>query len=233
MSWFPVVGAVVGGVVAAAWWGAAQLWTPGVAAAVAVGVDLVLTGLLHLDGVADSADGLLPHLERERRLAVMRQPDVGAFGIGVVVMVLLVRWAVLAGAVTTEAGAPGGTDATFVIEPIVLIAVWAMSRTVVAATPAYVPYARAEGLPTALLAGSSRRHLVWFLPAIGLVALASDRSVAGAITEGIATAAAVVAVAVAIAVLARRRLGGFTGDVLGAVVMLSETAALLALAAAP
>jgi adenosylcobinamide-GDP ribazoletransferase len=57
--WFPVVGAMIGALVGVVWWGAAQWWPPAVTGALAVAADLVITGLLHLDGLADSADGLL------------------------------------------------------------------------------------------------------------------------------------------------------------------------------
>src|SRR5829696_7389425 len=78
------------------WCGAANVWPAPVAAAIVVAADLGITGLLHIDGLADSADGLLPHLDRERRLAVMATPDVGAFGVAVVAAVLLLRFAALA-----------------------------------------------------------------------------------------------------------------------------------------
>ena len=64
LSWFPVVGALIGLVVGAAWWGAQEVWPMAVAAAVVLAVDLAVTGLLHLDGLVDSADGLLPQVPR-------------------------------------------------------------------------------------------------------------------------------------------------------------------------
>src|SRR4051812_17036191 len=76
--WFPLVGAGLGGLLGAGWWAADRLWPRPVAAALVVAADLALTGLLHIDGLVDSADGLLPHLDRDRRLAVMSEPDVGA-----------------------------------------------------------------------------------------------------------------------------------------------------------
>ena len=57
---------------------------------------LALTGLLHVDWLIDSADGLLPHLDRERRLEIMAQPDVGAYGVAVAVVVIGLRYAALA-----------------------------------------------------------------------------------------------------------------------------------------
>ena len=89
--------------------------------------DLGLTGMLHLDGLADTADGLLPHLTRERRLEVMREPTVGAFGVGAVVIVLLGRFAVFA---------------TLRPAPLLVAALWCTSRTAMAAVVDRVPYAR-------------------------------------------------------------------------------------------
>ncbi len=233
MRWFPFVGAAVGAVVGGSWWGAQQLWSPGVAAAVAVAVDLAITGMLHLDGLADTADGLLPHLDRERRLAVMRQPDVGAFGVGVIAIVVLLRWAALSGAGEAGGGSWNGGSGSASFAPIALIAVWSMSRTVVAAIPAFVPYARDRGITTPFIAGASRLHLMWVLPAAALLVVSVDRTRPGAVLTAVVASAALVAVALGVTALARRRLGGFTGDVLGAVVLVGETAALLALAATP
>src|SRR4051794_40743326 len=94
--WFGPAGALIGAALGALWWGATNLWPAPVAAAIVVAADLGVTGLLHIDGLADSADGLLPHLDRQRRLAVMATPDVGAFGVAVVAVVLLLRVTALA-----------------------------------------------------------------------------------------------------------------------------------------
>lgn len=98
LAWFPLVGLALGSAVGGVWWGADQLWPPAVAAAVVVVADIGLTGMLHLDGLVDAADGLLPHLSPARRLEVMAEPTVGAYGVvaGVAVVVLRVvaaaRW---------------------------------------------------------------------------------------------------------------------------------------------
>jgi len=81
LPWFPLVGAGLGLAAGAAWWGAQQWWPRPVAAGLVLLVDAACTGLLHYDGLADAADGLLPHADRPRRLAIMRTPDVGAFGV--------------------------------------------------------------------------------------------------------------------------------------------------------
>lgn len=209
LRWFPVVGAGIGGALALVWTGGRELWPAGVAAALVLAVDLALTGVLHVDGLADTADGLLPHLERDRRLAVMRGPEVGAFALAVVPTVLLTRWATLA---------------TGLVEPLALVGLWAASRTAMAVVPALVPYARAGGLASPFLDGARRRVALWLVPAGAVLAVAHGGLGLVALAAGLAAGALVV-------LTARRRLGGFTGDVLGAAGVLTETAALVALAA--
>ncbi|MGY6499634.1 MAG: adenosylcobinamide-GDP ribazoletransferase [Acidimicrobiales bacterium] len=210
LTWFPPVGAGIGLVVGLSWWGAAEIWPPLVAAVVVVAVDLVITGALHHDGLADSADGLLPHMATERRLEVMRMPDVGAFAAVVLAVTIAARLAVFA-SVSPDVLAVAG--------------IWCASRTAMAVTARALPYARSDGLAAAFLGGSPIAVL-----AIGCVLTAALLSPAG--WRGLAAAAALVAATTAVAALARRRLGGFTGDVLGAIGVLGETAALLTLAAA-
>ena len=161
--------------------------------------------------MADSADGLLPHLDRDRRLAVMSRPDVGAFAVAAVVVMVAARWAALS------------VDG---IESLSLVPIWAISRTVVAVVPAIVPYARPGGLADPFLAGARLWLVLWLVPAVA--ALVLIEGVSGAVAAGVAAAAGAGVVA-----LAWRRLGGFSGDVLGAAVMVAESAALLALVANP
>ncbi|WP_419924289.1 adenosylcobinamide-GDP ribazoletransferase [Candidatus Poriferisocius sp.] len=209
--WFPMVGAGMGTVLAGVHWGTGELWPLMVVGILVVAADLVLTGGLHLDGLADSADGLLPHMERDRRLVVMSRPDVGAFAVAAVVVVLGARWSALA------------VDS---VESLALVPIWAISRTLVALVPAIVPYARPRGLADPFMAGARRWLALWLAPAIA--ALVLIEGITGAVAAGVAVAAAV-----GVVVLAWRRLGGFTGDVLGAVIMVAETAALLALVVDP
>lgn len=202
LPWFPVVGAGIGAALGGVWWVAGELWPPVVAAAVVVAADLALTGLLHLDGLADSADGLLPHLPRERRLDVMAAPDVGAFGVGVAGAVLLLRWSALA---------------VLRPDPALLAGLWCGSRTLMATVATTVPYARDEGLATAFLGGP----LTWPIAVVGAVIAGV---LAGVAAVGVLAGLLVVA-------LAKRRVGGFTGDVLGAAGVVGETAGLLVAAA--
>ncbi len=212
LRWFPVVGVVLGFVVGGLWWATAKAWPLPVAALLVVAADLGLTGMLHLDGLADSADGLLPHLGPERRLEVMREPTVGAFGIGAVVVVLLARFAVFA---------------TLRPAPLLVAALWCVSRTSMAAVVERVPYARAQGgLPSAFL-GSPLPVLAVALVVAGAGALAAGWAVPAG---PVAVAASVVAFGAVVA-FARRRIGGFTGDVLGAAGMVGETVGLVVAAA--
>lgn len=211
VMWFPTVGVVMGLGLGGLWWLAAEAWSPLVAAALVVAADLGVTGLLHADGLVDSADGLLPHLDRDRRLAVMSSPEIGAFGVWVAVAVFALRW---------------GALATMRPAPLLLAGLWCASRTAMAVTMTRVPYARpAGGLATAFGPGGNEPIIALGVPAALLLA-AGWRPVIGPLVVlwGMAAAAGVV-------LLARRRLGGFTGDVLGAAGLLSETVGLVVAAA--
>jgi adenosylcobinamide-GDP ribazoletransferase len=212
LRFFPLVGALLGGVLGGLWWAAARVWPLPVAALIVVLADLGVTGMLHLDGLADTADGLLPHLSAERRLAVMREPTVGAFGVGAVAVVLLSRWVVFA---------------TLRPAPLLVVALWTVSRTAMAGTVGRVPYARAEaGLASAFMGSpvplvfagivilaAAAVAALWSVPA-GPVAVASSLGAFGLVL-----------------VLALRRIGGFTGDVLGAAGMIGESVGLIVAAA--
>jgi adenosylcobinamide-GDP ribazoletransferase len=212
LEWFPLVGAIVGSVVGGVWYGAEHLWPPGPAAALTVAADLAVTGMLHFDGLADTADGVLPHMDRSRRLSVMSDPTIGAFGLAVAVMVLFLRW----------------TSFASITPNVLLIAgIWCASRTVMAVTVRAVPYAKeAGGLASRFIGtrGWVTVGAIGVLSSFGL-GIVADRGI-GALAIGVVflTGAAVVG-------FCRVRLGGFTGDVLGAAGLLAETAGLLLAAA--
>jgi adenosylcobinamide-GDP ribazoletransferase len=203
---FPLVGCLLGLAVGGAWHGAAEVWGPLVAASLVVLLDLALTGMLHADGLADSADGLLPHMDRERRLEVMRAPDVGAFGVAVVAAFLLVRVAGFSELAPSVA---------------LVVAVWCASRTAMALTPAVMPYARAKGLASAFFA--RRSFVALYGVAVAFVVAVVFEGAHGAVAVGAALVGAA-----CVAALSWRRLGGFTGDVLGAAGLVGETFGLVA-----
>lgn len=216
LLWFAPVGALVGGLLGLIRWGGGTLWPPSLTAAVVVAADLALTGLLHVDGLADSADGLLGHLPRERRLSVMAQPDVGAFGVSTVAGVLLLRWAAIAALpVDRWAGVA------------VFAAVWAMARHTMALAVAAVPYAREGGGLASVFRGASGRVLALTPAVLGVVLVSAGLAHPAAglgVAFGLAAGWGVISFGV-------RRLGGYTGDVLGAACVIVETVALVVAAA--
>ncbi|MFP3902537.1 MAG: adenosylcobinamide-GDP ribazoletransferase [Acidimicrobiia bacterium] len=211
-AWFGAVGALVGLAVGGVWWGADRLWAPALAATLAVGADALLTGMLHLDGLADTADGLLPPADRARRRAIMASPDVGAFGLVAVVLVLAARI---------------GALAELPPSPLLVAGLWALVRAGMALAIVWLPYAgagiargfRPSGTASTVAAGVSA------VVAGALIVIA-----AGALS-GLAALGGAVAAFAAILGLGVRRLGGFSGDVLGAAGVTGETAGLLMAAA--
>jgi adenosylcobinamide-GDP ribazoletransferase len=192
------------------WVGGSAVWPASVAAALAIIADLAFTGILHLDGLVDSADGLLPHLERDRRLEVMAEPSVGAFGIVVAVATILARWVAL----------------TALDADVWLIAgLWCLSRSAMVAVMNAVPYAKEEGLASAF---QGEKHTVTVVggAVVACVLITVSLGWPAAFVVGSAWIAVVVMVA-----LAEARIGGYTGDVLGAVGVLAETVGLVVAAA--
>jgi adenosylcobinamide-GDP ribazoletransferase len=204
------VGALIGAALGGVWWGAERIWPPAVAAGLVVAADLALTGMLHLDGLMDSADGLLPHLPQARRLEVMRQSDVGAYGVALAIVVIGLRFAALSS-----------------MQPRVLLlaGIWCASRTVMAVVAGALPYVRERGIATNVIGGAWRPIGLY-----GLIASVSLGALAGARLQEAAVASVFVG-ALAVASLARRRIGGFSGVVLGAAGVIGETVALVVAAA--
>jgi len=214
MKWFPAVGLAIGLVLGGVWWGAGELWPPVVAAAIVVAADLVVTGMLHLDGLVDSADGLLAPLSPERRLAAMADPHAGAFGVGAAVVVLVMRWSSLVALKPS---------------PLLLGGLWGASRSGMALVARSVPYARPGGLAGSFLAGPGGDG-VFGLAVIGLAG-GGALAVAGRGWGGLAAWMGLSAAIAGVVLVARRRIGGFTGDVLGAAAMVGETVGLVLAAA--
>jgi adenosylcobinamide-GDP ribazoletransferase len=210
VAWFPVVGAALGAGLGAAWWALGRVLPPLVAGGLVVAADLAVTGMLHADGLIDAADGLLPHLDRARRLAVMAEPQVGAFGVAVALVVIGLRFAVL-GSVTPASALKG---------VLLLGAIWTASRSVMALAISRLHYARDAGMATPL---KGSRPVV---PLLGLVAAAAALVSWHALAAPAVLGAELVGAGLVLW-LGHRRLGGYTGDVLGAAGLLGETLALV------
>jgi adenosylcobinamide-GDP ribazoletransferase len=213
VPWFPVVGAGVGLVVGVVYAGARVLLPALPAAAVAVVAGVGLTGAFHEDGLGDTADAFGGGRDREQTVAILKDPRLGSFGVLAVAASLLLR----VGAVA--ALAPGAALAA-------LPAAHALSRAAAVAAMTAFPAAAETGLGASYVLALSRRRALWGTAAGLAVALA----LLGAVALWAAAAAA--AAAWLLGRLAVRRIGGVSGDVLGATQQAAEVLVLLAAAAA-
>jgi adenosylcobinamide-GDP ribazoletransferase len=212
VPWFPVVGAIVGLVSAAAWWLGTELLTPLPAAALTISVAALVTGAFHHDGLADMADGFGGGWDRDQRLVIMKDSRHGTYG----VMALVGVVAIQVGALASLGPAQGAAA---------LVAAHSLGRAGAVVMLRTVPVAREDGLG---VDWSSRVR-----PSAAAVGVAAGVVAAGAALGWVVViaVAAVAVVVAACAVLAVRKIGGFTGDVLGAAEQLGETATLLVTAA--
>lgn len=208
---YPLAGMATGALAALAGTLAMALGLPaGGAAAVALATGAMATGGLHEDGLSDTADGLWGGWTRERRLEIMKDSRVGSFGVLALVLVTLMRWSAVAALL--QAG-----------QAAALIPAAMLSRAAMPVLMAWLPNARANGLSNAV------GRPDW---AVALAGLALGFGPAllwhGGLALGmLALAALVVAL---LGITARARIGGQTGDILGAGQQLAE-AAILGLAA--
>lgn len=209
--WFPLVGALVGGLAGATRFYGEVLFGPAVASVLALVVLAALTGALHQDGLADCADGLGAHGDRARRLSVMRDSAIGTFG-----TLALLAWALLlVAALTTLSDA----DALRALVGAAIVARWAAL-----AHGASAPPARPDGLGATFVVRTGALAV-----ATGLT-IAAVMVIAGPV-PGLAALGAGVVVALAVSAWSRRALGGRTGDTLGATVAIGEVAVCLTLLA--
>jgi adenosylcobinamide-GDP ribazoletransferase len=208
--WFPAVGAVLGAGAGAIAYVAAPSLGPTVAAVLAVLVLVLLTGALHLDGLADCADGIGARGGgAERRLAVMRDSSIGTFG-----TLALALW------LTLVVAALAGLDRGDAFDALLIAA--AVGRWAALLHAVIAPPARRDGLGAGFEVSAAGL-------AIATALAAAAALVAGGVGPGLATLGAGVAVAAVVTTAARRGLGGRTGDTLGATVVLTEAAVVVVL----
>jgi adenosylcobinamide-GDP ribazoletransferase len=222
----PAVGLVVGLLAGAA--GAAVVWLggpPALAGVAAVAVPAVLTRGLHLDGLADTADGLGSGKPADEALRIMKQSDIGPFGVLTLVLVLLAQAAALAGRY-------GHGGARGLVAAAVAGCVGRAAMTL--ACRVGIPPARPDGLGVTVAASVPVRA-AWAVGAgCVLVAIAAAWGLTGAGPAGEAWYAVAAAAGLGAGWLLLRRcvtrLGGVTGDVFGAVCETAVTAVLVVLA---
>jgi len=189
-------------------WALAMVFPPTIAALGAVAAAALLTGALHIDGLADTADSYGAR-DATRALEIMRDHSVGTYGVVAVALDLAVKTAATAALIAR----PGGL--------LLLVAAGALSRSTLVGLGALIPYARAEAGLGTVLAGAPRSAV------IVAAALATVIAVLSAHLSAIVAAALVGLSALAWAWHCTRRLGGITGDTLGAASEGSEILVLL------
>ena len=213
--YFPLVGLLVGGICAAVFWGASQLWTGALPALLAIGVGVLLTGAFHEDGLADTCDGLGGGGTSERRLEIMKDSRIGTYGALGLGFVLSTKVAALAtlpvglGAWTLVAAHAGGRGAS-------VLAMRALAYVRDVDGGKWKPAPSDLGFWEVLAAAT-------------FAALPLALSPAGVVFQGLLAGALL---ALVLALVARRLLGGYTGDVLGAIEQVFELGFTLGVAAA-
>jgi adenosylcobinamide-GDP ribazoletransferase len=209
----PMVGAVIGGAQALVVLMAAATLGPWIAAAVVIAVELLLTRALHLDGLADVSDAT-GAATPQRRLEVMRDPRLGTFGTAAIVMSLLVRFAVI------------GTLATDVVTTAwILVITGLASRLALPLLTMAGTQAAAPGTGATVIGATPRSGAAVAATVIAVLVVLMPLPLLA-----LTVLAAVALVVYALRRWSMRRLGGLTGDVLGAGVEICALASLLVLA---
>jgi adenosylcobinamide-GDP ribazoletransferase len=213
MRAFPLVGILVGLAGWAAYALADALALPAtICALLAVATTVAITGALHEDGLADTADGFGGGAERTRKLAIMRDSRSGTYGVLVLVFSVALRAGALAALTPSRAA-------------MALVAAHTVSRAGIPMVMRWLEPARDDGLG----AGAGQPDdaaILWCLAiaiVVALLCLGGGAGIAGLVVAAVAVAA--------FAALARRQIGGYTGDVLGAAQQIGEIAMLLTAAA--
>jgi adenosylcobinamide-GDP ribazoletransferase len=211
MAWFPLVGLLLGGLLTGAALGLGHYLPIPATAAILVAGLAIATRALHLDGLADTLDGLGGGHAREDSLRIMKDHAVGAFGAVAIVLALLLKYSLILGLLTA------GALNFLLIFPVI-------SRAAMVFLAYLSPYARLEGgLGEAMTTLTTGTTLIWAAAsAVLVVALAGQ-------WQGLGALAIVAALTWGLAGYFRRRLGGVTGDVFGAVNEIMEITVLLAL----
>jgi len=214
---FPLVGALVGGVAVCVFWLTAFVFPPVVAAILAIAATMLVTGALHEDGLADAADGLGGGTTREKALAIMRDSAVGTYGVVTLGVTLLLTIAALSLMPEFVAGA----------------ALWAghvISRYAAVLVIFQLPYARGDDAakfpaPSVSKEGHLYAALVAGAAFVALWIFVGAAALSGVLVAGI--------LGFAITWLYQRKLGGFTGDCLGATQQMTQLGLLLGVLAWP
>ncbi len=213
LGWYPLVGLLIGAILLLLDRGLERLLPAAPAAALLVAVLALLSGGLHLDGVADTADGMALQSDRAGRLGVMSEGNTGPAGVMALVIVLLIEWAALA---SLEAPVRSGG---LLLAPV--LARWSTAPVVALFRPA-----RPRGL------GHALHTSAWPFAVPLSTALAAGAAVALFGLPGLVLLLVAGVAAAVMAWAASRMLEGVTGDTYGAAIEIAQAAVLLALISA-
>ncbi|MCP5075329.1 MAG: adenosylcobinamide-GDP ribazoletransferase [Rhodobacteraceae bacterium] len=204
---YPLVGSVIGllgGLVGMLFW---RLGAPlGIAAAGILGTTMLLTGAMHEDGLADCADGLAGGMDRERRLEIMKDSRIGAFGAAALVVVLIARWS-------------GSEAVLWTVSLPAFVAIGAVSRLPMVLAMYLMSPARATGMAADV--GRPQFAAVALAGGLALVICIVALGFTGFTALIIGTLAAL-----PLFLYAQHKIGGYTGDILGGSQQLAEIATL-------
>ncbi|WP_377512783.1 adenosylcobinamide-GDP ribazoletransferase [Octadecabacter sp. R77987] len=210
---FPLAGMAVA--VIASVIGAVALWVGMplmIAAGLILAAQIIITGAMHEDGLADAADGLWGGWDVARRLAIMKDSAIGTYGVLALGLSLLLRWGALVAVLS----------AGYLWAPLIVVA--AVSRAPMVAMMAALPNARANGLSQSVGRPSGATAALAGLIALAIAVVFLPRSAFGVLLV-------VALVGIACAMIAMAKIKGQTGDILGATQQICEIAALAVLAA--
>ena len=206
LVFFPIVGLLIGLLLFLANWGLGEVFSPVVTAAFTLLVWVLISGAMHLDGLADSCDGLAGNTA-EKRLEIMKDSHIGAFGVVGISLLLLVKFAAIV-------SLSGWEWETLVLAPV--FGTWAMVLAITV-----FPYARKNGVGQAFKQGAT----IFKLLIATIITLAAAVLLAG--WWGIVIMAVTCLVTIMIGFFFKPRLGGLTGDTYGAIKEVNEVVVLI------
>lgn len=206
LVFFPIVALLIGLLLFLANWGLGEVFSPVVTAAFTLLVWVLISGAMHLDGLADSCDGLAGNTA-EKRLEIMKDSHTGAFGVVGISLLLLVKFAAIV-------SLSGWEWEALVLAPV--FGTWAMVLAITV-----FPYARKNGVGQAFKQGAT----IFKLLIATIITLAAAALLAG--WWGVVIMAITCLVTVLVGVFFKSRLGGLTGDTYGAIKEVSEAIVLI------
>ena len=206
LVFFPIVALLIGLLLFLANWGLGEVFSPVVTAAFTLLVWILISGAMHLDGLADSCDGFAGNTA-EKRLEIMKDSHTGAFGVVGISLLLLVKFAAIV-------SLSGWEWEALVLAPV--FGTWAMVLAITV-----FPYARKNGVGQAFKQGAT----IFKLLIATIITLAAAALLAG--WWGVVIMAITCLVTVLVGVFFKSRLGGLTGDTYGAIKEVSEAIVLI------